>query len=258
MLKKTIQDNIAIAQLSDGQTNAVTLDTLRQLKAVVDEVNDTDTLKGLILTGEGRFFSSGFNLPMFISFETPGEVVDFFTEQEDILVDYFACKKPVVCAMNGHSAALGMILAMASDYRVVTNQPKIKLGMSEIKIGLSLTIAQSHIMRFGLNNDTTFRNMIYFGEMMGVDKAFELGIVDEVVEAENLIERAKEIIRLWIDTPNRPFIRLKQDLKKETVGKIKAALDTENWQDAISAALLNKEVKAALSFVQAAMEKRIK
>ena len=160
--------------------------------------------------------------------------------------------------MNGHSAALGMILAMASDYRVVNNHPKIKLGMSENKIGLSLTIAQSHIMRFGLNNDTTFRNMIYFGEMMGVDKAFELGIVDEVVEAENLIERAKEIIRLWIDTPNRPFIRLKQDLKKETVGKIKAALDTENWQDAISAALLNKEVKAALSFVQAAMEKRIK
>jgi len=254
MLKKEIQDNIVIARLADGKTNAITLETLKQLGDIVTEVNETHTLKGIILTGEGRFFSSGFSLPMFLKFETPEEVISFFTDQEDILIDFFTCKKPVVCAMNGHSAAMGLILAMASDYRIVKNHPKIKLGMSEIKIGLGLSIAQSAVMRFGLDSDKKFRDVMYFGEMVDVTKAREMAIVDEVVEDEDLIPRAKQIISLWIDTPNRPFTQIKQALKADTVKQVKRALGEENWKETLSTTLLSRDVKATLAFVQATME----
>ena len=256
MLEKEIQDNIVIACLTGGATNSITIDTLRQLKAIVDEVNENDDLKGIILTGQGRFFSSGFSLPIFIDFEKPEDVISFFEEEENILLDYFICKKPVICALNGHAAAMGLILAMASDYRIVKNHPKIKLGMSEIKIGLSLTIAQSSIVRFGLDSDRCYQNIMYFGEMVGVDTALEMKMVDEVVDEKDLIDRAKEIICLWIDTPNRPFVQIKKNLKAETVKKISHALKTENWQDPLAQTLLNKEVKATLSFVQAAMEQK--
>ena len=256
MLKKEIQDNIVIACLTGGATNSINIDTLRQLKAIVDEVNENDDLKGIILTGQGRFFSSGFSLPIFIDFEKSEDVILFFEEEEKILLDYFTCKKPVVCALNGHAAAMGLILAMASDYRIIKKHPKIKLGMSEIKIGLSLTIAQSSIVRFGLNSDRCYRDVMYFGEMIGVDTALEMKMVDEVVDEKDLIDRAKEIICLWIDTPNRPFIQIKQSLKAETAKKISHALKTENWQDPIAQALLNQEVKATLSFVQDAMKQK--
>jgi enoyl-CoA hydratase/carnithine racemase len=254
MLKKEIQDGIVIARLSDEKTNAITMETLKQIKEIVTEVNEKDDLKGIILTGEGRFFSSGFSLPMFMGFETPEEVISFFTEQEEILMGFFTCKKPVVCAMNGHCAAMGMILAMASDYRIVKNHPKIKLGMSEIKIGLGLTIAQSGIMRFGLDSDKRFRDVMYFGDMVDVTRAREMEIVDEVVEEENLIPRAKQIISLWIDTPNRPFIQIKQSLKAVAARQIKRSLKEENWQDTMVRTLLSKDVKATLAFVQASME----
>lgn len=254
MLKKEVQDNIVIASLTDGKTNAVTLETLKQLKEIVDQVNGDDTLKGIILTGVGRFFSSGFSLPMFVGFETPDEVTSFFMEEEKILVDFFCCKKPVVCAMNGHCAAMGMILAMASDYRIINNHPKIKLGMSEIKIGLGLSIAQAAIMRFGLDSDKKFRDVMYFGDMVDVNRAKEMEIVDEIVEKEHLISRAKEIVSLWIDTPNRPFTQIKQSLKKDITQKIKKALREENWQETMAMTLLNKDVKATLEFVQATME----
>jgi len=256
MLKKEIQDNIVIARLTDGATNAVTIETLRQLKAIIDEVNETEALKGIILTGEGRFFSSGFSLPMFVGFETREQVIDFFEEEEKILVDYFACKKPVICAMNGHSAAMGLILAMASDYRIIKNHPKIKVGMSEIKIGLGLSIAQAAVVRFGLDSDKRYRDVMYFGEMEGVDAALENGLVDEVVEEENLISRAKELICLWIDTPNRPFIQLKEGLKRAAIEKINQDLTALNWQDRMADTLMNPDVKATLSFVQAAMEQK--
>jgi enoyl-CoA hydratase/carnithine racemase len=256
MLKQQMEDQIVIACLADGKTNAVTDQTLEQLAEIVADVNRDPGIKGLILTGEGRFFSSGFSLPMFVGFEDKAAVVSFFEKEEQVLLDYFTCKKPVVCAINGHCAAMGLILAMASDYRVVKSHPKIKLGMSEIKIGLGLSIAQTAVMRFGLDSDKRFRDVMYFGEMLDVNQAMEKKMVDEVVEEDQLIARAKQVISLWIDTPNQPFIQLKQGLKKDTARQITQALAAENWQDRMCHALLNKDVKATLSFVQAAMDKK--
>lgn len=256
MLKREIQDNIVIVRLCDGATNAITLETLRQLKDIVDEVNEKDELKGIVLTGEGRFFSSGFSLPMFIGFESGDEAVAFFEEEEEILLDYFTCKKPVVCAMNGHSAAMGMILALASDYRIVSDHPKIKLGMSEIKIGLALSVAQSAIVRFGLDSDRRYRDVMYFGEMMAPGKALEMEVVDEVVEAGKLIERAKEVICLWIDTPNRPFIPIKAELKAETAARIRRDLARGEWKPMMAETMMSNTVKETLAFVQSMMETR--
>jgi len=256
MLKKEIQDQIVIARLSDGASNAVTRKTLYQLRDMVDEVNKDDSLKGIVLTGEGRFFSSGFSLPMFVKFKTREEVVSFFEEEEKILTDFFVCEKPVVCAINGHCAAMGMILAMASDYRIMKNHPKIKMGMSEIKIGLGLSIAQTAVVRFGLDSDRRYRDVMCFGDMAGADLALKTGMVDEVADEDQLISRAKEIVTLWIDTPNRPFIQIKQGLKRDAAEKIRQNLANVNWQDTMADTLLNEEVKATLSFVQAAMEKK--
>ena len=256
MLETENQGNILILKLSDGMTNAIDLNTLRQLDQAVKQVNEDPALKGLILTGEGRFFSSGFSLPMFIRFTTREEVTAFFEEQENILVNFFTCTKPVVTVMNGHSAAMGLILSMASDYRIVKNHPKIKLGMSEIKIGLGLSIAQTAVMRFGLDSDKKYRDVMYFGNMMDVNRARELEIVDEVAEEENLIDRAKEVISLWIDTPNHPFIQIKRMLKKDTAEKIRQELQKTDWQSEMCNTLLNLEVKATLEFVQAAMESK--
>jgi enoyl-CoA hydratase/carnithine racemase len=254
MIKERIEDNILIAVLTDGKTNSIDFETLKQIDACVEKVNTDDNIKGLVLTGEGKFFSSGFNLPMFLGFKNVDEAVDFFNQEEEFLVNYFMCKKPVVCAMNGHSAAAGMIFAMASDYRIVANHPKIKLGMSEIKIGLPLTLAQSQIMRFGLDTDKKFRNIMYFGEMYGPEKSKELGLVDEIVEFDDLLNRAKAIVSLWIDTPNRPFIRMKEVLKKEFAEKIQKRLKEENWQEGMSC-FFQKDVRDILSFVQAGLDR---
>ncbi|MCA1792518.1 MAG: hypothetical protein LC660_01365 [Desulfobacteraceae bacterium] len=84
----------------------------------------------------------------------------------------------------------------------------------------------------------------------------EQELVDELVAEDQLIFRAKQIISQWFDTPNHPFVQLKQSLKTETARKIQQALAAQNWQDSMCRSLLNKDVKATLSFVQAAMDKK--
>lgn len=252
MINRTIEDNIIIATIDNGKFNSITLEALRALKAMIDEVNNNEEIKGLVLTGTGGFFSSGFNLPMFLGFKDHKEVVGFFEEEEPILIDYFTCSKPVVCAMNGHTAAMGMILAMASDYRIVINKPKLKLGMSEIKIGLPLSPVMSEVMRFGLDTDKKFRDIMYFGNMINPETAKEMGIVDEIVEPDQLLARAKEIVKMWIDTPGRPFIPMKSMLKAEAVGKIKHLQATQPWKEALEC-FFYKDVRGALEFTQAMM-----
>jgi len=253
MLETRLDDQILIATLTNGKTNSITRETLEKLERAVNQVKTDEAVKGLILTGNGRFFSSGFDLYTFMGFKELDEAVEFLTYADKVLLDLFLCPKPVVCAMNGHSAAGGLILAMASDYRIITDHPKIKVGMSEIKIGVPLSVAQSAVMRFGLDSDKRFRNVMYFGEMIDVKTALEREMVDEIVDGDKLIQRAKAIVSLWIDTPARPFCRLKEELKNETGNRIRKRLKETDWHHGMEC-FFKKEVKDTLAFVQSTME----
>ena len=252
MLNERIEDNIVIAEFDHTNFNTITLETLRKLSSIVKKVNTQDDLKGIILTGKGKSFCSGFHLPMFIDFKSHEEVIDFFKEEEDILLELFNCKKPVVAAINGAAMAGGLINAMACDYRIVKNHPKIQLGMTEIKIGLALSVTQGEVMRFGLNSDKTYRDVMYFGERYDVNKALEMGIVDELAEEDNLIPRAKEVITTWIDNPGRAFIQLKELLRTPTSDRIKEYMETKDWQEGLKL-LTSPETKKMLEVVSKMM-----
>lgn len=253
MLETRTEDQILIATLTHGKTNSITRQTLEDLRDAVNLVSSDDAVKGLILTGNGRFFSSGFDLYTFMGFKALDEAVEFLTFADEVLLDLFLCPKPVVCAMNGHAAAGGLILAMASDYRLITDHPKIKVGMSEVKIGVPLSVAQSAVMRFGLDSDKKFRDVMYFGEMIDVTAAKAAEMVDELVHQEDLLSRAKAIVSLWFDTPAHPFTRLKYELRKSTGDAVRKRLKETDWQDALNC-FFKKEVKATLAFVQSTME----
>ncbi|OQY01928.1 MAG: hypothetical protein B6I26_02910 [Desulfobacteraceae bacterium 4572_130] len=257
MLKTTIEDQILIANLDNGKTNSFTKETLEKLKHALDQVKKNEKIKGLILTGNGRFFSSGFDLYTFMNFKDTDEVKSFLKYADEVLVDFFVCPKPVICAMNGHTVAGGLIFAMAADFRISTDHPKIKIGMSEIKIGVPLSIAQNAIMKFGFDSHKKFRDIMYFGELMNVTKALEKEIIDKSVKAEELINKAKSIISLWVDNPGDSFCWIKKELKQSTSEYIKKRLKNlkDNDYNDVFKCFFDKEVKQTLAFVQSSMEK---
>jgi enoyl-CoA hydratase/carnithine racemase len=158
------------------------------------------------------------------------------------------CRKPVVSAMNGAAVAGGLILAMASDYRIIKNHPKIKIGMSEIKIGLGLSISQTEIMRFGLDGNKTFRKIMYDGNLYDVNSAKEAGLVDEIVEEAELMNRAKAVVKGWIDNPGRAFMMLKYGYRLPHADRIRNRLKNENWQDLFKI-FFDKGTRGALEMV---------
>jgi len=231
MIQEKIEDGILIATFVNGKNNSMNADMVTQLQGIVKKVNSEDDIKGLILTGEGRTFCSGFDLPMFLGFKDLDEIIAFFNEAEDAFIELFACKKPVVSAINGAAVAGGLIMSMACDYRIVKNHPKIKMGMSEIKIGLGLSIVQSELMQFGLETKKKFQEIMYGGNLFDIQYALENDIVNEIVEEEELINRAKAVIISWIDCPGRAFIMLKEGLRTVTAERMRDRVKNEAWQE---------------------------
>lgn len=252
MIEKTVEEGIVIARLDNPKTNSLTRETLAQLSGIVDEVNDAEDLKGIVLTGTGRFFSSGFDLPTFLNFKDHAAVVDYFELEEETLLKLFTCRKPTVAAINGHAAAAGFFYAVACDYRIAKNHPKIRFGMSEIKIGLPLPIAPWGVLRYGLDKERYLRDIMYFAEMFDVHQAREYGAVDEVIE-DDPVARAKEIVARWIDNPNQPFTPMKYLLKSEAAKAIEERLANPDWKESLHA-FFRDDVRAALEFVQVAMD----
>lgn len=252
MLTVQTEGNIIIATFAHKNTNTLTAETLEALRAIVQRANDEEQIKGIVLTGQGRTFSSGFDLPLFLSFKDPSEVEAFFELEEEVLLELFTCHKPVVAAINGHAVAGGLLMAMACDYRIVKDHPRIRIGMSEITIGLPLSIVQSGIMRFGLDSNRSFRDIMYNGAMHDVTQARALGIVDEIVADDELLPRAEAVIRGWIDKPGRAFIQLKEGLKKGAADTMRARLANEDWRQALEL-FFRQDVRAALDMVNQIM-----
>ncbi len=230
MLKQRIEDNIIIATLDDGITNTITEDALDTLSTIIKNVNENNEIKGLIITGAGKTFCSGFDLPLFLGFKDLAEVIAFFNKEEEILINLFMCRKPVVTAWNGAAVAGGFIFSMAADYRIMKRHPKIKVGLNEIKIGLGLSIVQTEVVRFGLDSDRLYRDVLYNGEMYDMDRALELGIIDETAEEDQLIPRAKQVVSRWIDNPGRAFMLLKYSQRKPYEDRMRQRLRDEDWQ----------------------------
>lgn len=248
-----IVDNIVIFKFNRGKLNSITMETLQGLNEVIDRVNNEEELKGIILTGNGRYFSGGFDLGTFTSFQSQEEILDWFKYEEDVLLKLFTCTKPVIAAINGHATAMGMILSMACDYRLVVNNPKIKLGMTEIKIGLSLTLVQGTVMRFGLDTDKKYRDIIYKGEFFNPEYAIAQGIYDELAEnEEELIEKAKAKVVSMIDTPGRPFIILKELEKMQTVDWLQGKMKEIDWGPLVTT-FTDEKVINTLKMVKAAL-----
>lgn len=253
MVKHIIEDDILIAKFSNPPAYAMTLESLINIRDAVKKVNEDNSLKGLIFTGEGKFFCSGFDLPTFVKMKTREDILSFFNVEEEMMYEIFTCKKPVIAAINGHCTAGGFIIAMGCDYRIAAENPKAKMGMTETKIGLSLTIAEMELVRSGLNSDRLVRDIMYNGEKYSFEQCRELGFIDEIIPENELIDRAKKKIFYWWDQPGHAFIILKQRLRHPISSQIRYRLDNENWQDSVVETFTSPQLKAIFDMVQKSM-----
>lgn len=247
-----VEDGIIIFTFNNPKVNSITSETIKGIEEAVDKLNADESLKGMVMTGTGRFFSGGFDLNTFTTFASGEDVINWFKYEEAVLLKLFTCKKPVVSAINGGATAAGMIFAMAADYNIVVNNPKVKVGMTEIKLGLSLSPAMGNVMRFGLDTDRNYRDIIMKGELVDPMFCVDRGIFDELAEENELVEKAKAKVCALYDTLRHPFIELKSLQKRQMAKIISEELAEYDWNlmaDTFMDEKINKLLKKVLASI---------
>ena len=183
-------DRIATARLRRGKVNALNGAVVDELRGALRAWEGDPEVGAVVVTGTGKFFSFGFDIPEFLSF-TREEFTDYLRNFTDLYTYLFQYPKPVVAALNGHAIAGGCMLALACDHRIMVSG-KAKLSLNEISFGSSVFAGSTEMLRFwvGSANATA---VLVSGAMYSAQEARSLALVQDVVSEGDLTERASQV-----------------------------------------------------------------
>jgi Delta3-Delta2-enoyl-CoA isomerase len=207
-------EGIATVALNRGKVNALNGSVLDELRERLIELETDEDVKAIILTGRGKFFSFGFDIPEFLSF-TKTEFTDYVTNFTDLYTYLFLYPKPVVAALNGHAIAGGCMLSLACDSRVMVTG-KSKIALNEIAFGSTVFAGSTEMLRFLVGNANATQ-ILYTGAMYSAEEAMSLGLAQEVVTEDNLMARARKIASDFASKHAPAFASIKSLLRKPIV-----------------------------------------
>lgn len=124
-------DRVALLRMDDGKVNAIGPDFLRDFGHAWGEA--TRDGRAVVLTGNAKAFSAGLDLKRLPGLERP-EMIAFARGFNSLFRDVLAYPRPVIAAIDGPAMAGGAILALSSDFRLVS--PNAKLAVTEVPVGI--------------------------------------------------------------------------------------------------------------------------
>lgn len=161
-----------------GKFNRVSMDARAQLRAVFEQLDRDDAIRFVVLAGAGGTFTAGGDIPGFLR-RSAWHVSRL---AEDVAAPE-RCTKPVVAALQGYCFGVGLELALACDFRLAADD--VQLAFPEVTIGMipgsGGTQRLARLIGLGRAKDVIMR-----GRRIGAEEALALGLVTEVVPAEEL------------------------------------------------------------------------
>lgn len=128
------EDGVAIITIARPPANALSRGIIAEVNAVLDEVENDDTVRVLVLHGEGRFFSAGADIKEFTEVVSGDEFSKLASNGQQVFERVETFSKPIIAAIHGAALGGGLELAMSCHLRFVTESAK--LGLPELQLGL--------------------------------------------------------------------------------------------------------------------------
>jgi len=217
MIERSETDGIVTVRLAHGKASALDLELMEGLARVMAETALSDA-RAVVLTGSGSIFSAGVDL---FRLTSAGDdyVSRFVPALSRLVLDLFAFPKPLVVAVNGHAIAGGCIFTLTGDYRLMA-AGNGRIGVPELLVGVPFPAAVLEIVRFAVPPQHV-QSLIYSGRTVTPDDALRFGLVDEIVAADVLQNRANEMAVHLASLPAESFSLAKRQLRDKALGRAK-------------------------------------
>jgi len=218
------EENLQIIRLNRPEKmNAFTLTMANELLLALDAADEDDSVRAVIFTGNGRAFCAGMDLAPSGNVFGLDENIDANSPEMEknrdtggkVVLRMFRMKKPLIAAVNGASVGVGTTMQLPMDVRIAS--PFAKFGFVFSQRGISLESCASWFLPrlVGLPKalEWSFR-----GHVFGAEEALAGGLISEIVEADALLDRAKEIARGFTDSTSMMSVAINRQLLWRMMG----------------------------------------
>jgi 3-hydroxyacyl-CoA dehydrogenase/enoyl-CoA hydratase/3-hydroxybutyryl-CoA epimerase len=197
MIQREIEHGICLLAFDRPESGANIFDaaTLSDLDQQLDFIEEEDSLEGVvILSAKKSIFIAGADLKTLLRQAQNGEMGAFIAEGQRIFNRLAALKIPTCAAIHGACAGGGYEIALACDWRVASDDPATRIGLPETTLGL--IPAWGGCTRLPrLIGAEKAAGVILKGKLYSAQQATQLGLVDEFVSRDHLLEAAKKKLR---------------------------------------------------------------
>ncbi|CAM3982359.1 Enoyl-CoA delta isomerase 1, mitochondrial [Pseudomonas reidholzensis] len=184
-----LDEGVATLTLNNGKVNAISPDVIAAFNAALDQAEKDRAV--VIITGQPGILSGGYDLKVMTA--GPQQAVGLVTAGSTLARRLLSHPFPVIVACPGHAVAKGAFLLLSADYRIGVEGP-YKIGLNEVQIGMTMHHAGIELARDRLRRSAFHRSVIN-AEMFEPQDAVDAGFLDQVVPAEQLLERAVQVAR---------------------------------------------------------------
>lgn len=223
--------------------NALGTQTMTELEARLRDAAG----QPLLLTGEGDAFSAGLNLKEVASLDDRG-MLAFLEQLERVMTALYQHAAPSVALVNGHAIAGGCILALCCDRRVVAANPKIKIGINEVALGVEFPPRTFEIVRRRIPARHHEETILGAG-LFDPSTALRLGLVDEIADDAASVARAR--LTALASNPASSYAATKRALRGATPADLVSDADQARLLSEAVPAWTSPAIKARLAKVLA-------
>ena len=218
MINLTKQNHVNILTMDSENANAVDFEFLAAMHKALDAIEaDGEGHGALVLTGAGKAFSTGLNLPVVSGFSTE-QFKQLDTELKKLYGRLVNFPLPTVAAINGHAFAAGAILAMSCDFRVM-REDRGWFCMSEVDVGVPIGLEVMAVAKDKLA-PSVIRDMILTGKRFSGQDCVASGIAESACSEDNLLNSAIEIAASLAEKERGIFKSLKSTLYSEMAANL--------------------------------------
>ncbi len=202
--------------------NSITTQMIADLHSVLDTVENTHA-RVVILTGAGKTFCAGMDLSLLqaVATQSPSENQEDSRRMAKLFRRIWSYSKPMIAAVNGHALAGGCGIATLCDFTIAI--PEAKFGYTEVKIGFLPAIVSVFLTR--QIGEKRARDLLLTGRLVDGPEAKELGLVNEIVPPDKLMERVNELAEVLIAASPSSITRAKRLLVSAAADSLDAELE---------------------------------
>lgn len=220
-LSLEIKDHIAWLRLNRPPLNDLNPEVLDELIAAHNALAEDDDVWMVVLGASGdKFFCNGVSPDFVLERDVDGRAL-VFERLFDLMRVMYAFPKIELCAIRGHAMAGGAVLAILCDFRFMA-AGKNRLGFSEVPVGLTVPEFLIRLIE-GVTGPQHLVKVAMLGTAFRPEEALAIGLVDRVVDAEDLDRVVEDYLRGLCELPLKSMQDVKASIRAPRLELVRAA-----------------------------------